>query len=190
MKKALIGNGGHAIEVRSQIGEGEFFVTDYSGHKGARPISELDFDSYELMICVGDPTIRKKIADSMPSGCRFFTYIHPTAIIGEGVEIGEGSFIGPYCVLTTNIKIGKHSIILRNSCIGHDSAAGDFLSMMANCSISGNVTIGERSYLGNNCSVKEKKNICDGVTIGMNSCVVKDILEPGIYAGTPSKKIR
>ena len=37
--------------------------------------------------------------------------IHPTAIIGEGSHIGEGSSIGPGCVLGRNVSIGEGSLL-------------------------------------------------------------------------------
>jgi UDP-3-O-[3-hydroxymyristoyl] glucosamine N-acyltransferase len=59
------------------------------------------------------------------------------------------------------------------------------------CSVvSGNCTIGNRVYLGTNSSIREKIEICDDVTIGLNSGVVKNIKESGVYVGSPSKKIK
>jgi UDP-3-O-[3-hydroxymyristoyl] glucosamine N-acyltransferase len=45
-------------------------------------------------------------------------------------------------------------------------------------------------YVGTNASIKEKINIHSLVTIGMNAGVVKHINEPGVYIGTPTKKIK
>ena len=62
--------------------------------------------------------------------------------------------------------------------------------MMPGSIISGNCSIGDYVYLGTNSSVKEKLNICNGVTIGLSSGVIKHIQEPGVYAGVPVKKIK
>jgi UDP-3-O-[3-hydroxymyristoyl] glucosamine N-acyltransferase len=56
--------------------------------------------------------------------------------------------------------------------------------------ISGNVKIGNSVYLGTNSSIREKITITNSVKIGMNSSVVKNIEDPGVYVGTPSKKIK
>jgi UDP-3-O-[3-hydroxymyristoyl] glucosamine N-acyltransferase len=108
----------------------------------------------------------------------------------DDVEIGEGSFIGAYSILTTNIKIGNHSILNRANHIGHDCKIGHFFSAMPVAIVSGNVTIGDLVYFGTNSSVKEKIKICNNVIIGLNGGVVKDITEPGVYGGTPIKKIK
>ncbi len=132
------------------------------------------------------PLLSDSTPDSLPQGVDFLTYKHNTALILGDVEIGEGSFIGAYCVLTDNIKIGKHSILNRACHIGHDSVCGDYLSMMPASIISGNCTLGDRVYIGTNSSIREKIHICDDATIGLNSGVVKDIYTPNIYAGVPA----
>ena len=61
---------------------------------------------------------------------------------------------------------------------------------MPNAVVSGNCNIGNCVYIGTNSTIKEKLNICNNVTIGLNAGVVKDIKEPGTYVGTPAKKIK
>jgi UDP-3-O-[3-hydroxymyristoyl] glucosamine N-acyltransferase len=56
--------------------------------------------------------------------------------------------------------------------------------------VSGNVKIYDLVYLGTNSSIKEKLSIHSLTTIGLNSGVVKHIDEPGIYVGSPAKKIK
>ena len=56
--------------------------------------------------------------------------------------------------------------------------------------VSGNVTIHDMVYLGTNSSIKEKISIHSLTTIGLNSGVIQDIEEPGVYGGTPAKKIK
>ena len=105
------------------------------------------------------------------------------------VEIGVGSFIGAYTVLTANIKIGKHALLSRGNHIGHDCIIGDYFSAMPGAIVSGNVIINDSVYMGTNSSIKEKLNINSLVTIGLNAGVVKDIIHSGTYIGVPAKKI-
>ena len=191
MKKALIGFGGHAREVLTQMSQVlPCFVDDMYLTEGTLSISKFDPLEYEVIIAIGDSTIRKNLVEKLPKETKFFTYVHPTALVGKDVEIGEGSFIGAYSILTTNIKIGKHSILNRASHIGHDCRIGDYFSAMPGSIVSGNVTLGNKVYLGTNSSIREKINICDDVTIGLNTGVIKDIKESGVYVGHPIKKIK
>jgi sugar O-acyltransferase (sialic acid O-acetyltransferase NeuD family) len=194
MKQALIGNGGHAREVMAQMGNQSIirFVDDeyWKNELNTLPLSQFNPDEYEVMIAVGDSKNRFDISQKLPKETKYFTFIHPTALImDDNIEIGEGSFIGAYSILTTNIKIGKHALLNRAVHIGHDSVIGSYFSAMPGVIVSGNVTIYDCVYLGTNSSVKEKISIHSFTTIGLNSGVVKNIEESGIYVGIPAKKI-
>jgi len=191
MIKALIGDGGHAREVMSQMGIIlPRFVDDIYAGADTFPLSEFDPKKYVAMIAVANSKDRSDISRRLPPETQFFTFVHPTALLMEGIGIGEGSFIGAYSILTTNIKIGKHALLNRGNHIGHDCRIGDYFSAMPNSVIGGNVTIGDDVYMGSCSNIREKIEVCSSVTIGMNSAVVKNIKEPGIYVGVPSKKIK
>lgn len=192
MKRALVGYGGHAKEVMCQMGvELTCFVDDKYVVEGTRPISEFDPNEHEIIVAVADSKDRFNIIQRLPKETKYFTWIHPTALIMDSnVEIGEGSFIGAYSILTTNIKIGKHAILNRSNQIGHDCTIGDYFSAMPGAIVSGNVKINDFVYMGNNSSIREKLSIHSLVTIGMNSAVVKHIKNHGVYGGVPSKLIK
>ena len=49
--------------------------------------------------------------------------------------------------------------------------------------------IGDHVSIGSNATILPVK-ICNHTVIGAGAVVTKDILEPGIYAGNPAKKIK
>ena len=180
MKLALFGYGGHAREAAIQIGrEVTFFVDDKYSNNIAKPISEFNPKEYRIIVAVADSKNREDVVHKLPKETEYFTFIHPSAqIMDDNIKIGCGSFIGANSVLTTNIKLGNHTLLNRGNHIGHDSITGDYLSMMPCALIGGNVNIGHNVYLGSCSNVKEKINICSNVIIGMNGVVV------------PTKKIK
>jgi sugar O-acyltransferase (sialic acid O-acetyltransferase NeuD family) len=194
IKKAFIGNGGHLREVIAHTNydvirfvEDEYFKEEYN----TLPLSKFNPEEYSIMIAISDSQVRSRIQKSLPKETRYFSFIDPSAILlDENIVIGEGSFIGANCVITTNVKIGDHAILNRNVNIGHDTIIGDCFSAMAGSVVSGDVSIGDQCYMGNNSSIREKITVCDDVTIGMNCAVVKDIDKPGTYVGVPAKKIK
>lgn len=195
MKRALIGNGGHAKEVMSQMGQimARFVDDEYyreSDDSYVMPISKFDPKEYEIMIAIGDPIVRKNMVKLLPKETKYFTYIHPTAILMDRCFLGTGSFIGANCILTCDIEIGNHSILNRGVQIGHDCKAMNFFTAMPGSILSGDVSVGECVYIGTNSSVREKTEISNMITIGMGSCVIKSIIESGTYVGVPAKKIK
>lgn len=189
MKYALFGFGGHAREVAAQMEmEVTFFVDDEFANEFAKPISDFDPSEYYMMVAVADCRQRFDIVQKLPKETQYFTFIHPTALIMKNdVEIGLGSFIGAYSILTTNIKIGSHAILNRGNHIGHDTVIGDYFSAMPGAIVSGNVRIYDLVYMGTNSSIKEKISIHSLATIGSNAAVVKNINESGTFVGVPAK---
>ena len=195
MRKALIGNGGHSREVQSQMGIELFrFVSDEYWQEGddkLLPLSKFDADKYVVMVAVANSKDREDIIKQLPSNTQYFTFIHPTAqLMSDNITIGEGSFIGSNSIITCNVEVGSHSLLNRAVHIGHDCRIGDYFSAMPGSIVSGNVYLGNKVYLGTNSSIREKITICDDVTIGLNTGVVKDIKESGVYVGCPIKKIK
>ena len=191
MKLALFGYGGHAREVAVQIGqEITFFVDDEYSNNIARPISEFNPEEYMMMVAIADSKDRSDVVTKLPKKTKYFTFIHPsTQIMDDNIEVGYGSFIGANSILTTNIKLGNHTLLNRGNHIGHDTIVGDYFSMMPCAVVGGNVTIGNNVYLGSCSNIREKININSNVIIGMNAAVVKNITSPGTYIGVPAKII-
>lgn len=199
MKKGIIGAGGFGREVYWSLNPIErintvFFVEDeYWNSEDDRilPLSLFESDKYEVVVAIADSQHRERIVNKLPKSTKFFTHVHPTAQIhGEDVEIGVGSIICAGTIITTNVKIGKHSHLNLITTIGHDCEIGDFFTTAPGTQISGNVKIGNRVYFGTRSCIKQKLTVCDDVTIGMNAGVTKSIEETGTYVGTPAKKIK
>jgi sugar O-acyltransferase (sialic acid O-acetyltransferase NeuD family) len=199
MKKGIIGAGGFGKEVYWSLSLidriNTVFFVDNEYHDGTDPlvlpISEFNPNEYEIVIAIADSKARERIVNSLPKNTKYFTHIHPTAQLhGPDILIGEGSIICAGSIITTNVKIGKHAHINLITTIGHDCIIGDFFTTAPGVKISGNSNIGNKVYFGTNSCCKEKIQICDNVTIGLNCGVVKNINTPGVYIGTPNEKIK
>ena len=187
---ALFGAGGHAREVMAQMDKNlECFVDDEFAVTNAKPLSEFDPNKYKLLIAVGDSKLRMDIYAKLPKSTEFFSFIHPTAnIMSNTVQIGDGSFIGAHSILTCDIAVGNHVLLNRCNQISHDNTLEDFVSLMPNVSLSGNVLLQKGVFLGANSSVKENVSITEKIVVGMHSLVTKSLDETGVYFGVPAKK--
>jgi sugar O-acyltransferase (sialic acid O-acetyltransferase NeuD family) len=196
MKKALIGGGGFAREIKSHIGDPKIkcFVDDEYWKENDDyifPLSKFDSKKYKVIVAIGDPKDRFDMIQKLPKDTKYFKFIHPSAqILGKDTFIGEGSVICAGCILTTNITIGKHAHLNLQTTIGHDCRIGDYFTTAPGVKVSGNCKIYDCVYIGTNSSIREKITICDDVILGLNSGVVKNITESGVYGGTPCKKIK
>lgn len=73
--------------------------------------------------------------------------VHPTAIIGEGAEIGAGVDIGPYAVIGAGAKVGQGTRIAAHVVISGAVQIG------ANCLILEGAKVRRRVTMGNSCIV-------------------------------------
>jgi len=199
MKKGIIGAGGFGREVYWSLSliervNTKFFVDDKywdDTNDLILPISKFNPSEYKIVVAIGDPRDRFDMVERLPKKTKYFTHIHPSVqILGDDVEINEGSIICAGTIITTNVKIGKHAHLNLQTTIGHDCEIGDYFTTAPGAKISGNCKIYDCVYVGTNASIKEKISIHSLTTIGSNATVVKNIEEPGIYVGVPSKKIK
>jgi len=121
-------------------------------------------------------------------------------------EIGHSSFVGPFCEIQKGAKIGNHTKIQSHSFIcdlveiGDHCFIGHGVMFINDLFSEGGPARGDQSKwkatqiahhvsIGSNATILPV-SICAHTVIGAGSVVVKDILEPGVYAGNPAKKIR
>ena len=129
-KIALIGTGGAARDILCQLADAwKVKGIDYRGRVvftepdkvweskilmncPVIPQSEINIGEYHVVIAIGYPQIRAKVLKQLPPLTRFATIIHPSAVVSEWVEMGEGTVISACSVLTCNIKVGIHTQII------------------------------------------------------------------------------
>lgn len=151
-----------------------------------------DYEKYvdcEFIIAIGNPYIRKKIAESI--NVKWHTAIHPRAVISAlDTSIGEGTVIMANAVVNPSARIGRHCIINTGAVIEHDNNIGDYAHISPNAALAGIVTVGECTHIGVGSSTKQVTNIAPDCIIGAGAAVVSDIKESGTYVGVPARKIK
>lgn len=152
-----------------------------------KPLSYFNPQKHKLALAVGDSQDRKNIAGMLHPETEFHTLIHPSAIISPTVKLGEGCILGAGCIITYDVTIGNHAYINIAATISHDCRIGEFFTAAPGVNISGNCTVGDGVFIGANASVREKTTIGDNIKVGMGSIVLNDLIEPGVYFGTPAK---
>ncbi len=77
--------------------------------------------------------------------------IHPTAIIDEGAQIGEGTRIWHFCHVQGTARIGKNCTLGQNVFIGDHVAVGDQCKLQNNVSVYEGVTLENGVFCGPSC---------------------------------------
>ena len=145
-------------------------------------------DQCKFVIAIGNNSIREKVAEQY--NVQWATLIHPMAVLGINVQVGEGTVVMANAVLNPCTNIGQHCIINTGAIIEHDNKIKDFVHISPNAALAGTVEVGTRSHIGAGACVKNNTMISDNVVIGVGAAVVKDIKEAGVYVGVPARRIR
>lgn len=113
--------------------------------------------------------------------------IHPSAIVDEGAEFGEGSRVWHFVHVCGGAKIGKGVSLGQNVFVGNKVTIGDMCKIQNNVSVYDNVTLEDGVFCGpsmvftnvyNPRSLIERKNeyrdtlIKKGATLGANCTIV------------------
>jgi len=123
-------------------------------------------------------------------GVRFFNLIHPSAIFGSDIVMGEGNVICPNCVFTTNISIGDFNHINVATTIGHDVVIGSYNTLSAHNDITGFVTVGDENFLGSRVSVAPGKKIGSRNKISAGSVLFRNVKDNMMVMGNPAKSFK
>ena len=119
--------------------------------------------------------------------------------------LDDNVFVGPFCEIQKGVRIGKntriqsHTFICELVTIGENCFIGHGVmfvnDLFSEGKPSSNSDEWKETKIGNNVSIGSNATIlpvqiCANVVIGAGSVVTKDIIESGIYAGNPAKKLR
>ncbi len=212
MKKViLVGAGGNAAEVRD-------YITFHNRIKPNEPIEVLGFlddnDGFyqhygfdepflgrvhehtivpeaEYMFCFGNLKYKKELAERFKKeGAKFFTFIHPTALISPSSKVGEGVLVSHNASLGPKVVIGDFNIINSRCTIGHDTIIGDFNFISPQVSLSGNTILGDSNMFGVNSATIPGIKVGNNNTIGAGTILTKNIEDYSLVVGVPGKVIK
>jgi UDP-2-acetamido-3-amino-2,3-dideoxy-glucuronate N-acetyltransferase len=114
-------------------------------------------------------------------------YVHPSAIVDDGCEIGEGSKIWHFSHIMPGCKLGKNCNIGQNVVVSPEVVLGNNVKVQNNVSIYTGVTCDDDVFLGPSCVFTNvtnprsavnrrgqytKTHVGKGASIGANATIV------------------
>lgn len=148
-------------------------------------------DEADIFVAVGNNEIREKVQNKLESaGIKPPLLIHPSAIIGSEVEVGNGTVIMAGVVVNSATRIGKGCIINTAATLDHDNRIADFVHISPGAHLAGMVEVGKKTWIGIGSTISNNLTITGNCKIGAGAVVVKTIAESGTYVGVPARSIR
>jgi len=195
----VVGAGGHAKVVLDAARAAGFEIAGVIGDRDGRsqllgvPVSEsaegIEVDGF--IVAMGQNRARAEVFARYAAGpLPAVSVIHPTAIIADGVDIGEGSFVAAGVVVNVGASIGR-DVILNTSCVvDHDVVVGDHALIGPTASLCGEGRVGEGVTFGAGASMIPVKSVGDWTMVGAGAAVVTDIPAGVTCVGVPARILR
>lgn len=202
----IIGTGGHAHEIFDILSleyyENLYFYDIYNNRKiyslFGFPIINSDNELKNVLssdpnfvLGTGDSDLRRKLCLKVEQLGGFpFTIVAESVFVGRNnVEIDYGCNIMSFAFISSNVKIGKGTLINSRVNLHHDVVLGNFCEIGPASVILGNVTIGNSVLIGSGAVILPGIKIGDNSIIGAGAVVTKDVVSRSIVIGNPAKNV-
>lgn len=153
-----------------------------------------DVVDHEVVLTLGRGDLRRQVAGRLEmlgvDPGRYTSLIHPRVVLPGGCSIGTGSVALDGVVLTADVEVGQHVVLMPQVTLTHGCTVADYATLCAGVSLGGDVHVGEAAYIGMNASVRPGAHIGAGATVGMGSAVLDDVPAGETWVGVPARPIR
>ena len=164
------------------------------GYPVLGPVSWLEAVTDELyVVCsIGTGRVRKQVMERVLANphLRPAVLIDPAAIVGRNAQVGPGGVVCAGTVLAISSRLEAHTIVNLNCTVGHDTVLEPYCTVHPGSNLSGRVHVGACTDIGTGTKIIQGLAVCPGCTLGAGTVVVRDITEPGTYAGVPARRIK
>lgn len=151
---------------------------------------------------MNEPVVNQADVRDIEFGARV-TIMEPCNLYG--CKIGDDCFVGPFTEIQKGVVVGartrvqSHAFICELVTIGEDCFVSHGVMFVNDPFSTGGpargrrelwraTVIGNRVSIGSNATIMPVR-IVDDVVIGAGSVVIRDITEPGTYAGNPARRL-
>ena len=154
-------------------------------------VKSYEPEAGDIFLCaIGEPAVKHHYCSLLEAkGARFATLVHPTALVGHNVRIGEGSILCPFTQLSCDIQLGRHVTLGTFSGAGHDARIGDWCQISGHCGINGNAVLEDGVFLGSHACILPRARVGAWAYVGAGSVVLRRVPPRTKVFGNPAVPI-
>jgi sugar O-acyltransferase (sialic acid O-acetyltransferase NeuD family) len=140
---------------------------------------------------LGAPSVRRRVWESLRDhpGLSLPPLVHPSAYVGLGCVLGDGTVVAAGATLTADVHVGRFGIINAGATVSHNSRLGDFATVAPGVHLAGNVLVDEGADIGIGASVIQGVVIGAWSVVGAGTVVLGDVAADSTVVGVPAKVI-
>jgi len=197
----IIGAGGHArvvIQLARACGYTVVGILDDDRNKigsellgvpvtgTAQSQATLDED-IPAMIAIGKNATRERLDRELNH--RWVSLIHPSAVVDDTAEIGEGTVVMAGAIVQAGSILGRHTVLNTGATVDHDCHLADFSHVCPGVNLPGNVQIGVGAMIGAGATAIPGAIVGDWSVVGAGSTIVRSIPDNVTAVGAPARSL-
>jgi sugar O-acyltransferase (sialic acid O-acetyltransferase NeuD family) len=196
----IIGAGGHSRSVFALLERNGFEIKGFYDSSFSNPetifgvpilgppqeISPED----QVILAIGDNKARSDWYQKLNRQIHIENIFHPSALVEKYTKLGTSNLIFANCFINNGVEVGDNNLINTAAILEHEVSIGSHTHISVGAILLGRSAIGNHCFVGAGATIRERIRICDQVTIGAHSYVAEDITQPGVYVGSPARKIK
>ena len=153
-----------------------------------------DYDpqpSDRFVLAIGAMDARQRICDSLAAkGAKFLSFVHPRALVASTAQLGTGSVVYPFAVVSNRARTGRLVHLNYYASIGHDSSAGSFCLLAPYATLNGFCNLEDQVYISTHATVAPGVRIATRSKVSANTAVMKDVPADTFVFGVPGRQTR
>lgn len=160
------------------------------GRTVVTPEVEPGMAGQRFHVAVGAASIRARLhAAALAVGAMPLSAVHPAAMIAADARLGAGLLVAAGAIVAPGASVGDGTLVNHGAVVDHDVQIGTFCHIAPHATLGGEVSLSDRVMIGAGAVVLPGVHIADDVTVGAGSVVLRSIEEPGVWVGSPARKL-
>jgi len=143
------------------------------------------------LVAVGEWRSRQTVATRLGrAGLGSPSVVHARAYVGSDSRLGDGCAVWPGAVVSTHVRLGRHSHVNQSASISHDVTLDDFVTVAPHATLCGSVRVGTGAWVGAGACVLEGRTLGEGSVVGAGAVVTRDVAPWTVVSGVPARVTR
>ena len=117
---------------------------------------------------------------------KWFTFIHPSAMVARSVRMGYGNVVLANCVINSNTVLGNFNTLNSGTLLGHDIKVGNNNFFAAQVTVGSMLEIGDMNFIGLNSAIKQGVRLGEAILVGQASNVTHSFDHDETIFGNPA----
>lgn len=151
-------------------------------------LPEIEHDA--VIVAIGDNGVRRVVYSELKAaGERIATAVHPQAVLGREVSVGEGAMVCAGAVINSGTSIGPNTIVNTRCSVDHHNDVAAHVHLAPGATLGGEVSVGEGAFVGIGATVMPRASVGQWATVGAGALVTKQVDPGAVVVGVPSRRV-